>query len=558
MQSVNEKIFNFSDKYVANNYKKLYLKSLVDIHITSDERNDVEIALYYIGGFAIFVLLLACINFINLSTANSFLRKKEIGVRKVVGASRLALFTQFIGESLLFAFLAILIAAILAILLLPAFNNVVQRHIEINFIRDFKFILYMVAAFLVTGFLAGVYPAVYLSGFQPAQIIKGNLSLFKKNRTGSSKSFLRKSLVTFQFFISISLLIITIYVIKQVNFMNTKDLGFENKNLLICRVFGTTTEGRFETLKNELLSNPNIINASISNNAPFYGQWGKEINWEGSGPTDKMSALYNTVSYDFIETYKMRMITGRNFSRQFSIDSQACIINQTAMKTLKWKNPIGKKIDNNRYTIIGVVEDFHPYSVHEKIPNYYMTLNSGDLKESGVFGIKITPNDREKTTEYINSQFRKFFPEAIIEVTPFGNEIDFGTKSVWEIIEKIFITFAILAVLMAANGLFGMISFASQRRIKEVGIRKVFGANSPQLYVMMSKDFLVMLVISIIAALPSGYFVSATTPGAYKYQMQISDYLICIGLMLLTAILASVYHTTKAVLANPVESLRYE
>ncbi len=558
MQSVNEKIFNFSDRYVTNNYKKLYLKSLVDIHITSDERNDTKIAMYYISGFGIIILILACINFINLSTANSFLRKKEIGIRKVVGASRFALFMQFIGESLFFSFLAILIAAILVIVFLPTFNNVIARHIEINYARDFKFILYLIGTFLVTGFLAGVYPAIFLSGLQPSHVIKGNLSFFKKNRTGSSRSFLRKTLVTFQFYVSISLLLAAIFVIKQVNYMNTKDLGFDDKNLLICRIFGEKTEAHFETLRNELLTNPNIIDASISNNAPFYGNWGKEINWEGSGPMDKMSINYNSVSYDFINTYKIQLINGRNFSRQYSTDNKACIINETALKTLKWNDPLGKKIDNNQYTIIGVVKDFHQYSVHEIIPAYYMILNSDDLKESGVFGIRIKPNDKDKTKEYVKSQFRKFFPESIIEIVPFGNEIDFGTKGVWEIVKKLFIGFSILALLIAANGLFGMISFASQRRVKEVGIRKVFGANSSQLYTLMSKDFILMLIISAAAALPSGYLVQITTPGAYKYQMQISDYLICIGLMFLTAMAASLYHTTKAVLSNPVETLRYE
>jgi putative ABC transport system permease protein len=254
----------------------------------------------------------------------------------------------------------------------------------------------------------------------------------------------------------------------------------------------------------------------------------------------------------------MKIVLGRNFSKQFSTDSLACLINETAWKALRWKNPIGKKIDNNKYTIIGVVKDFHPYSVHERIPSFYMTLNSGKLKDGGIFAVRINSEDKEKTAADITNIFRQFFPGAIIEVTTFDNNIDFGTKGVWEIVEKIFIMFAIIAVLLAANGLFGMISFSSQRRIKEVGVRKVFGANSYQLYITMSKELFLIFIFSVLIALPSGYFISSTTPGAYKYQMQIGDYLICIGLMVLTAILASVYHTTKAVYANPVDTLRYE
>ncbi len=558
LKSVNDKIYNFTDKYVPNNIKKIYLKPLSELHLTADERNDIEIALYYISGFAVFVLILACINSINLSTANSFLRKKEIGIRKVIGASRAVLFTQFIGESLLFAFLATLIAAVLVIALLPAFNTVVQRHMQIELAKDYKFILYMLSAFLVTGFLSGVYPAIYLSGFQPVHVIKGNLSLSKKTKTGSSKGFLRKTLVTVQFCISISLLVGTTYVINQVHYMKNKDLGFAKKDLMIARVFGNLNDGKFESLRNELMQNPNIEDAAFSNNAPFHGNWEKEINWEGATTLDKIGINYNLIDYNFINTYKMKMELGRNFSRQFSTDTSACIINETARKALRWKNPLGKKIDNNRYTIIGVVKDFHQYSVHEKIPPYYMVLNSGNLKEGGVFAIRINSINKENTIADITRQFRQFFPEAIIEVTTFDNDIDIGTKGVWEIVEKVFIMFAIIAVLLAANGLFGMISFSTQRRIKEVGVRKVFGAKSYQLYITMSKELFWIFIFSVIAGIQAGYFVSRTTPGAYKYQMNVTDYLLCIGMIVFTAFAASVYHTTKAVMANPVDTLRYE
>lgn len=555
---VDKKIYDFSDKYVTNNFKKLYLKPLSEIHLTINERNDIEIALYYIGGFAIFVLMLACINFINLATANSYLRRKEIGVRKVVGASRFALFLQFIGKSLLFSFISMLIAYMLVEMLLPYFNAIVQRQLEISVSHDIGFILGMISAFLITGFLSGVYPALYLSSFRPARVIKGSLSLSKGTKSGSSKSFLRKSLVTFQFCISIALLISTVYVVKQVHFMKNKDLGFEKKNLLVCQVFGQSRKGLFETLRNELISNSNVIDASISINAPFHGDWTKEIDWEGAAPNDKMGINYNSVGHDFIDTYKMKMVLGRNFSRQFPSDSTACIINETAWKMLKWKDPLGRKIDGNRYTIIGVVKDFNPYSVHEKIPPFYMTLNPGKLDQGGIFAVRIKAADSESTIDLVRHQFSQFFPGAIIEVSAFDSDLNVGTRGVWETVEKIFIGFGIIAILMAANGLFGMISFASQRRLKEVGIRKVFGANIPQLYLMMSKEFIFILLFSALLAMPSGYLVTHTTPGAYKYQLQPVDYMLCIGLMIFTALAASIYHTTKAVFSNPVDTLRYE
>jgi putative ABC transport system permease protein len=340
--------------------------------------------------------------------------------------------------------------------------------------------------------------------------------------------------------------------------MKNKDLGFKKDNLLLCNVFGDGPDKNFDILRTELLRNPDIVDATISINAPFNGNWGKEINWESAPPDEKIGICFNAVGYDFINTYKMQLKLGRDFSREFSTDSGACIINETAMQQIGWKNPIGKRIDNNRYTIIGVVKDFHPFSVHVKIPPFYMTLNSGNLKEGGLYAVRIKPGSRDRVTSYVNQQFHNFFPDAIIQVANFDKDLQYGTEDVWEIVEKVFFAFAVIAVLIAANGLFGLISFAAQRRIKEIGVRKVLGANVPGLYVMMSKEFLYILLIAVIVALPSGYIVAVTTPGAYKYKLQPGDYLLAVGLMFITAFAATVYHTTKAVLSNPVESLKYE
>jgi putative ABC transport system permease protein len=558
LNAVNDKLYNFQDRYVENNIKKIYLKPFAELHLTSDERNDNLIAVYYIEAFAIFVLILACINFINLSTANSFLRKKEIGIRKVVGASRSSLFFQYIGESISYSFISMILAFLLVVLLLPYFNIIVQRQISFNFIKDLNFVSVIIAVFLITGFLSGIYPALYLSGFQPVKIIKGELSVFKNAKKGTSKSFLRKTLVTFQFCISILLLVGTIYVVNQVNFMRTKDLGFVKDNLIIGRIYGSDNKVRFETLRNELTNNKNILNMSVSDNTPFHGLWGKEINWEGVPADDKVGIKFNEVSYDFINTFQMKMILGRNFSKQYSSDTKACIINETALKSFNFKNPLGKRIDNDKYTIIGVVKDFHAYSVHEKIPPYYMVLQNDEIESGNILTMKINPADKIATMDFIRRQLRSFFPDAIIEVTTYDDDLNFGTKGTWEIVENLFIGFAIISILIATNGLFGMISFASQRRLKEIGIRKVFGANNPHLYLQMSREFAATLIFSALMAVPSGYLFANTTPGAYKYQMQPTDYLIAIGLIIFTAVIATVYHTTKAVLANPIETLRYE
>ena len=355
---VDDKIYNLIGHYNQENaYKKLYLKPLSEIHLSAEEDNDYKTALFYLAGTAFFVLVLASINFINLLTASSNLRTKEIGIRKVVGGSRGSLFLQFIGESVVYSSLAALLAFTLIELFLPSFNVVVGRQLKISYFEDFGFLSIIVGTFLFTGVLSGIYPALYLSSLSPIGVIKGNLT--KRNSSSKSRSLLRKTLVTFQFIVSITLIIATVFVMKQVNFMKNKDLGFEKKNLLLCRVFGDNPNGKFETLRNELLRNPEIMDATLSINAPFNGTWGKEINWQGASADEKTGMNYNAVGYDFVDTYKMKIVLGRDFSRERPGDTSTCIINEAAWKEIGWTDPLGKKIDDNRYTIIGVVKDFH-------------------------------------------------------------------------------------------------------------------------------------------------------------------------------------------------------
>jgi putative ABC transport system permease protein len=556
-RAVDAKIYDLVGRYNRENaYKKLYLKPLPEIHLSAGEDNDYKTALFYLAGTAIFVLVLASINFINLLTASSNLRTREIGIRKVIGGSRASLFMQFISESVIYSFLAALVAFTLFELFLPSFNTIVERQLNINYLKDFGFLSIIVGTFLFAGVLSGIYPALYLSSFSPIGVIKGNLS--KRNSGGTSRGRLRKTLVAFQFVVSITLIIATVFVIKQVDFMKNKDLGFDKTNLLLCRVLGDHTNGKFETLRNELLRNPEIVDASVSINAPFNGTWGKEINWQGANSGERIGINYNAVGYDFVDTYKMKIVLGRDFSRDHPGDTSTCIINEAAWKQIGWTDPLGKKINDNRYTIVGVVKDFHQNSVHVKIAPYYMVLNSGDLKKGEIYSIRIRPGTEENSIRLVDQDFRKFFPGDIVETTPFDSDFDPGTKGVWETLSRLFFAFSVVAIAIAANGLFGLVSFASQRRIKEMGIRKVFGANSPGLYLMMSTEFLLVLSVAVIVAVPLGYLISVTTPGAYKYHLQFLDYVLAIGLMFFTALVATLYHTTKAVLSKPVETLRYE
>ncbi|MBN2012946.1 ABC transporter permease [candidate division KSB1 bacterium] len=552
---LNDKICNFNDRYVPDNYKKLYLKPITELHIAPDETSDYKVALDYMAGISLFVLLLACINFINLATANSNLRKKEIGIRKVIGGNKSAIFGQFIGEFLFYSFISMILAFLVAELTLPCFNNIVERPLDINYVADFHFILILLALFTITGLVAGIYPSLYLSAFQPAQILKDNLGSRKQT---SSKTFIRKFLVAFQFIISVTIILSTIYVSKQVRYMKTKDHGFNRNDLIMCRVSGNNVGGDFETLKSRLLQNPAVTSASYSINAPFHGNWGREINWEGCAPDDKMGVSYNLVSYDFINTFQINIVKGRDFSPAHATDKNACIINEEACRQLGWDDPIGKKLDNNKYTVIGVAKDFHIYGVHSKIPAYMMMLKTDDMRHGDVFAVRVQPGSGQATREAVTQTFRSSFPDAIVDAYYFNQRREYGGKDVWELLEQIFFAFSIIAIAIAANGLYGLISFAVQRRIKEIGIRKVLGARASQLYYLISKEFLGLLLLSVFISCPLGYVISITTPGAYKYHLIPMDYIVSIGLMLLTALFATMYHTTQAVLSNPADTLKYE
>lgn len=557
-QLVNEKIAGFMNAYSEENFhKSLYLKPISEIHVSPREVNDIKLAFYYLGGISIFVLLLACVNFINLATANSNFRKKEIGIRKVIGGNKSSLFIQFVGESLFFSLASIICAFVLAEILLPYFNNIVQRPLAIHYITDIKFLALLFTLFIITGLLAGIYPALYLSSLQPVEVIKGNLTSAFTRKNTNSKSFTRKMLVTFQFVISLTIVIATIFVSKQIAYIENKDLGFNKHDLMICTNPGVNSGAYFDNLKTELLQRPDIVNITKSINAPFNGTYDREINWEGSSPDDKINALYNEVDYDFIDTYQMQIVKGRNFSRQHSTDQTACLINETAMKLFGWDDAIGKKIDNLQYTVVGVVKDFNPFAATRAIPPYFMVLDA-DNSQQHIYSIRTQGANRQAITAHVTSTFQKIYPDAIIDVRYFTENIEYGAEDLWKVVGKIFFAFSIIAVLLAANGLYGLISFAVQRRVKEIGIRKILGANSSHLYFIISKEFLGLMLLAMCIACPLGYLLSTTSPSAYKYSMQPQDYIWGMCVLVATSIIATCYHTTRAILTNPVETLKVE
>lgn len=551
-----EKIHNLFEDLVENNNKYPYLKALEDIHLKATDENTENSPYPYYAAVAIFIMILAGINFINLTTARAGLREKEIGIRKVVGGKRSTLIVQFLSESVLICLLAMIASFIFVELSLSTFNSFMETNLALHYFQNYGFTFFIIGVFFIVGIFSGLYPAIYLSSFKPVLVIKGNTRMTKSGKM--SRGVLRKFLVTFQFVISTLLILSTLFIFKHVNFMKNKDLGYSKTNLLRCYIDANESASDFSSLRNRLLSDPSIVDVSMAANLPFYGNWGREVNWEGSAPDEKLNVRYNITGYDYIKTMEMKMVKGRFFEKEFSTDESACVINETFASKIGWDDPIGKGIDSNKYRVIGVVKDFHPYSVHNEIPPFMMVLSKEKLSDGGNFVIKIKPGESTHARQYAASVFGSFFPENIFEVQLYDSDLDRETMAIWEGVKNTFGFFSFLTVGIALVGLLGLVSFTTQRKTKEIGIRKVLGAKVSGLYFLISKEFLFLLAIGITFGAPGAYIFIKTAPGAYKCSYDIFDYLIPITIIFIVTIITTLQQVLAVTRANPVKALKDE
>ena len=553
---VDSKIRNLLDTKVINNDKKLYLKPVKETLYNATKESIYNSPIPYYTAISLFILVLACINFINLTTARSNLREKEIGIRKVVGGNRFSLIIQFIGESVLISIPAILTAFILTEALLPLFNSYLPIQLELNFINNWQFILTLIITFLFVGMLASVYPAFYLSALQPLTVVKGTVVSTKSGKTG--KGMLRRILVSFQFIISITLILSTVFMFKQVNFMKHKDLGYNKSNLLYSYIEANDSKSNFVELRNKLISNPQIMDASVSVNSPEHGIWGRDINWEGGPDDKKLYVFFNMADYNFINTLQMEIVKGRNFSKKFITDSSACLINETLASEIGWENPIGKKLWDNKYRVIGVIKDFHPVSVNNRIPPYLMVLHNGKLNRENDYCVRISSNNISQSIQFVRKTLKTFFPDKVFEVQLYDADFDRSTMLVWENVPRIFGFFSVLTIIIALIGLLGLVSFSTRGRTKEIGIRKVLGASESAMYFLVVKEFLIMLGIAILLAAPVAYMVLITCPAAYIYQVKTLDFILPLISIIVVTFLVTLQQVLNITKANPSESLRYE
>ena len=541
------------------------LMPLTKIHLTSNRFPEFEANgniqyVYIFGAVAMFILLIACVNFMNLSTARSASRAKEVGIRKVLGTERKNLITQFLSESILMAIFSILLAILIAYFALPFFNQIAAKSLDISGIFKPVILPFLIILPFLVGLIAGFYPAFFLSNFKPVVVLKGRIN------AGFKKSALRSSLVIFQFFISIVLIVGTVIVYRQLHFIQTTNLGFNKEQVLIINGAGALGKND-EVFKNAVLELPGVKSATMSGFLPVTSSR-NDNSYSKEAVMDSKNALSMqswVVDYDYVNTMGMQISRGRNFSKEYGTDSTAIILNETAARVLGYDDPIGKKIyqdyqDQNGtrmivYTIIGIVKDFHFESLHQNI--FPLGLKLGH--SNSIISFKINTTNVKPLISQIEGKWR-----SLATGMPFSYRfMDDAFNNMYhseQRVGQVSITFSILAILIACLGLFGLVTYMSEQRTKEIGVRKVLGATVPNLVTMLSKDFLKLVGIASLIAFPVAWWVMHQWLQDFAYRISISWWVFVVAgiIALLIAILTISYQAIKAAIANPVKSLRTE
>ncbi|WP_405400702.1 ABC transporter permease [Maribacter sp. Asnod2-G09] len=547
---------DFIDVLRTMEYK---LQPITDIHLYSDikmadglKHGDIRFV-WLFAAIAGFVLLLAVINFINLSTAKSANRAKEVGLRKTIGAYKSNLVVQFMTESILFSFVSFILGVLLSWALLPSFNTIASKTIEMPWSAWWFMPIILIAALLV-GSLAGLYPAFYLSAFKPVNVLKGSLSI------GSKSGKLRSGLVIFQFSTSVILIIATLIIYQQMDFILQKELGYDKEQVVILEGTGVLGNSA-ENFKEQLLQLPQVKSATISNYLPVDGgsRNGNTFRREDEGNEGRgIPAQIWRVDYDYIKTLGITVKSGRDFSRQFASDSlNSIIINANMQRELGLDNAVGKEINNNGqlFTVIGVVDDFHFKSLKEDISSLSLVIG----KDLGSISLKLEKGNVNQALASIESVWNKNIPNQSINYSFLDQEFSRMHDDV-ERMGKIFNSFALFAILVACLGLFALSAFMVEQRKKEISIRLVLGAPFKSIYRLLTLDFMKLILISIIIAIPIGWYIMSRWLQDFAYHITIGwGIFLAAGLIALTiAILTISYQSVGAALIQPLKSLRKE
>ena len=566
---------DFLDKYVhldgtGGNAKthdgtKLTFEKLTDIHLRShlddefEENGDIK-RVYIFSAIALFILLIACINYMNLSTARSVLRAKEIGIRKVIGAQRKEIIGQFLSESLLITWLALAMAMMATTFLLPMINHLANTNLAFNSLLQWQILLPLLLLPFIIGLISGIYPAIFMSSFLPVKVLKGIV------KTGSGGVSFRKVLVVLQFSISIILIVATTVVYRQLQYIQKIDLGF-SKDAVLTMAYVGQLDPQYDAFKADLLKNEAIKDVGRSSRIPS----GRLLDYQnGSVSVDGVMKPIQgdlksiSTDYGFIPTYGMKMAAGRNFSEEFSTDTNNYIINEAAVRSLGWKTPqdaIGNDITygDTRGKVIGIVKDFHFESLHQAITPLLFGMPPPGKSNYHVISVKVDSRNVQSAVSSLQATWHKYLPETRFDFT-FLDDKFAQLYSSEQQQGKLFTIFSCIAIFIACLGLFGLSAFTIAQRVKEIGVRKILGASVRQIVLELSKDFLLLVLISAVIAIPVAGWSMHKWLADFAFHTEISWWIFAAAgiIALIIAFVTISFQSIKAALANPVKSLRSE
>jgi len=567
-EALERELPGFLDNYLGEMLKSIgivatpYLQPLTDIHLHSHLEGEIapnsDIRYVYIfSSLAVFILLIACVNFMNLSTARSARRAQEVGVRKVLGAQRNQLIKQFVGESVLYSVIALAVAMGLVHVLLPQFNVLSGKALAMDY-QSAWLVPTLAAIALLTGVGAGGYPAFVLSSFRPVAVLTGAL------KAGVSSSLLRKVLITFQFIISIIMIVGTVAILDQLEYMQNKKLGFDQDHLLVVRMPDEEVIKGYPVYKNAVLQYTEVVNVSSSTSVP--GSLPSLSLVTPEGVERDQSPLYQLIwtDYDFVETLDIKLVSGRTFSREFGSDSTACLINEAAVRVLGWEDPVGRTYrltgatdETPSLNVIGVMEDFHNQSLHQPIEPLMILMTS---EPSAFMVIRIQGSNVSRGLEVLQEQWRQTYPSHPAMDYSFLDE-DLERLYLAETrLGSVFIAGAILSILIACLGLLGLSSFMAEQRTREIGVRKVLGATITNVILLLSRDFTKLILLAFVVGAPAGYYIMQTWLEDFPYRVELGlGVFVFSGLSaLLIAWLTVGYQAFKAAASNPADALHAE
>ncbi|MCP4726588.1 MAG: FtsX-like permease family protein, partial [bacterium] len=566
LKDVSEKICGIIKEHDETIKDEIFLQPLKDIHLRSDfdgDRDNYKMGdikyIYIYSITALCVLLIACINFMNLSTARSIRRAKEVGLRKVTGAQKSHLLTQFLGESVILSLFALILAFMLTTIILPTFNNLTNKNLVLDFFSNYKIIGGGLGVAVLTGVISGFYPAFILSALQPVKALKDLGS-----KSGRGEVLIRKILVMVQFVLSVILITGTIVVYDQLDYIKDKSLGFDSSNIISTS--GYLLSRNTEAVKNELLENPDIISISQGIPPSFPLRSSSLFHWEGKNTDQEITIYPVMVDYSYLETFGMTMKEGRFFSKEFVSDNNGVVINETSARIMGLTDPVGTIIrfevlnygtgryDMKEASIIGVMNDFHQNSLHYGIEPMIFEYTDWGFSAS----IKVRPENITETLTYLENTSKKYldypFSYSFLSET-IENNYTSERK-----IGSVFSYFALLAVFISCLGLFGLTSYTTELRKKEIGIRKVLGSSIPGVTLLLSGEVIKSVTLSLIIACPTAWFVMNKWLESFAYRVDMTAVTLISACLIttLTAVISVLFQTIKASRANPIDTLKYE